>query len=522
MVLGPDHIRSQLREALRHCPPGSDADIYLTATDQALTRFANNRIHQNVAHQDAVAHVRVATGLRQGRSVTNNLSEQGLADAVQQAAEYARVMPEDPDFPGLPEPSAIQSVAAYDEATATCHAEQRADTVGMVCRRAAELTLEAAGFSRTGSTEFAVASTRGADAYHVGSFTGLLITVRSDDSAGWSKGGGWRRDDIDSEALASEAIDKAVRGRNPRDLEPGEYPVVLENYAVDDMLEALSFYGMGAHMVQDGRSWMNDLMGQQPMSPLITLRDDGLDPAGWPVPFDAEGVAKQPVDIVIDGVVQGPVHNTYTGAKDGAASTGHQRGATGGPTATNLFMRPGDQSTDELITSVNFGLYVTRFYYTRLAHNRGCVMTGMTRDGTFLIENGEITSPVKNLRFTQSYVEALAGCQALVEHGLSEPQRGRRGNARSRRVAGELAVYRPDCLECRTNQSGVMQMADLNNEEIQVLAKAVGLTLEEPELTQVAHSLNAMLEEMAGINPPGFNLEEYVAVVQPADMEVAE
>lgn len=413
MVLGPDHIRSQLREALRHCPAGSDADIYLTATDQALTRFANNRIHQNVAHQDAVAHVRVATGLRQGRSVTNNLSEQGLADAVQQAAEYARVMPEDPDFPGLPEPSAIQSVAAYDEATATCHAEQRADTVGMVCRRAAELTLEAAGFSRTGSTEFAVASTRGADAYHVGSFTGLLITVRSDDSAGWSKGGGWRRDDIDSEALASEAIDKAVRGRNPRDLESGEYPVVLENYAVDDMLEALSFYGMGAHMVQDGRSWMNDLMGQQPMSPLITLRDDGLDPAGWPVPFDAEGVAKQPVDIVIDGVVQGPVHNTYTGVKDGAASTGHQRGATGGPTATNLFMRPGDQSTDELITSVNFGLYVTRFYYTRLAHNRGCVMTGMTRDGTFLIENGEITSPVKNLRFTQSYVEALAGCQAL-------------------------------------------------------------------------------------------------------------
>ena len=257
-MLGPDHIRPLLRDALRHCPPGADADIYLTASDQALTRFANNRIHQNVAHQDAVAHVRVAVGKRQGRAVTNNLSPDGLRSAVLQAAEHARLMPEDPDFPGLPEPLPVQSVAAYDDATAACDANHRAAVAGMVCRKAAALTLDAAGFCRTGATELAVASTRSADAYHVGSFSGLLITARSDDSAGWSKGGGWRIGDVDAESLADEAIDKAVRGRNPQNLEPGEYPVVLENYAVDDMLEALSFYGMGAHMVQDGRSWMND------------------------------------------------------------------------------------------------------------------------------------------------------------------------------------------------------------------------------------------------------------------------
>lgn len=412
-VLGPDHIRSRLREALRYCPAGSQADIYLTATDQALTRFANNRIHQNVAHEDAVAHIRVATGLRQGRSVTNDLSPDGLADAVKQAGEYARLMPEDADFPGLPDPSPVQSVAAFDQETGTCDAERRADRVAMVCSRAADLSLEAAGFCRTGSTELAVVSTRGADAYHVGSFAGLLITARGDDSAGWSKGGGWSLGQIDADELADEAIGKAVRGRDPQDLEPGEYPVVLEHYAVDDMLEALSFYGMGAHMVQDGRSWMNEIVGQQTMSSLVDIRDDGLDPNGWPVPFDAEGVPKQRVDIVRDGVVLGPVHNTYTGAREGALSTGHQRGATGGPTATNLFMRPGDRTTEALIAMVGRGLYVTRFYYTRLAHNRGCVMTGMTRDGTFLIENGELTSPVKNLRFTQGYVDALAGCQAL-------------------------------------------------------------------------------------------------------------
>ena len=136
--------------------PGSEGDIYLTATDQSLTRFANNRIHQNVAHQDAVAHVRVAIGKRQGRAVTNNLSADGLADAVRQAADYARLMPEDPDFPGLPEPSPARSVAAYHDATAACDAGQRAATVGMVCRKAAALTLDAAGFCRTGATELAV------------------------------------------------------------------------------------------------------------------------------------------------------------------------------------------------------------------------------------------------------------------------------------------------------------------------------------------------------------------------------
>ena len=414
-MLRQERIQALLREALRHCPAGADGDIYLTATEQALTRFANNRIHQNVAHQDAIAHVRIAIGKRQGRAVTNNLSEAGLADAVRQAGEYARLMPEDTDFPGLPEPSPAQPVAAYDAATAACDADRRASIAGMVCHKAADLSLDAAGFCRTGATELAVVSTRGADAYHAGSFSGLLITARSDDAAGWAKGGGWRMDEIDGEALADEAIGKAVRGRNPQVLEPGEYPVVLENYAVDDMLEALSFYGMGAQMVQDRRSWMSDLRGQPAMSALVSIRDDGLDPAGWPVPFDAEGVPRQRVDVVTAGVVQRPVYNTYTAAKAGVRSTGHQRGATGGPTATNLFMQPGDHTTEELIASVDRGLYITRFYYTRLSHNRGCVMTGMTRDGTFLIENGEITTPVKNLRFTQSYVEALAGCQALSD-----------------------------------------------------------------------------------------------------------
>ena len=416
-MLGREIIQPLLREALRHAG-SAEADIYVTATQQALTRFANNRIHQNVYHEDAIAHVRVADGKRQGRAVTNDFSAGGLADAVRRAGEHARLMPEDPDFPGLPEPNAALHVQAFDATTVACDADRRAAMAGLVFRKASDARLEAAGFCRTGVTELAVVSTRGADAYHAGTFGGLLITARDDDAAGWSKDGGWRIDDINAESLADEAIDKAVRGRRPQPLEPGDYPVLLEHYAVDDVLEALSSYGMGAQMVQDGRSWMNGVLGQSAMSPLVSIWDDGLDSSGWPVPFDAEGVPRQRVDIVAGGVVQGPVYNSYTASKDGLASTGHQRGATGGPAAGNLFVAGGRQTTEEMIASMERGIYVTRFYYTRLAHSRGCVMTGMTRDGTFLIENGEVTTPIKNLRFTQGYVDALAGCLGLS----SEPQ----------------------------------------------------------------------------------------------------
>ena len=250
-------------------------------------------------------------------------------------------------------------------------------------------------------------------AYHAGTFAGLIITTRSDTSAGWAKGGSWRLDGIDYPALAREAVAKAVNGRDPQPVSPGQYAVVLDHYAVDDILEALSLYGMGAQAVQEGRSWMNGLQGVRAMSPAVSIWDDGASLAGWPLPFDVEGVPRRRVELIENGVVNAPVHNTYTAAKDGTTSTGHQTYFTGPPIASNLFMRPGDRTVEQLIASTERGLYITRFFYTRLSHNNGCVMTGMTRDGTFLIENGELRHPVKDLRFTQSYVDALANVEGV-------------------------------------------------------------------------------------------------------------
>ena len=390
-----------------------DTDIYLSGQDLALTRFAGNAIHQNVAHSNLTLNLRAVAGQRLGRATTNDLSDDGIRRAMAAAQRNALLMPEDPGFPGLPAPQTAPRAASWDAAAARCSPAQRARMVTEVCRIGAAAGLNTAGACRTGVQETAVISSRGVRAYHAGTFAGLIVTTRSDTSAGWAKGGSWRLDEIDFPALGQEAAARAVRGKNPQPLPPGPYPVVLAHYAVDDLLEALSLYGMGAQAVQEGRSWMNGLQGVRAMSEAVSIWDDGASPEGWPAPFDAEGVPRRRVEIVTSGVVQTPVHNAYTAAQDGVQSTGHQAYFTGPPIASNLFMQPGNHTEDELIAATERGLYITRFFYTRLSHNKGCVMTGMTRDGTFLIENGELQHPVKDLRFTQSYVDALNGVKGV-------------------------------------------------------------------------------------------------------------
>ena len=270
-MIGKELCQSILNKALS-LTTVEDADFFLSSQEQGLTRFAGNSIHQNVSHSNAQLHIRAVVGKRLGRAVTNDLSEEGIAKAVGQAEQNASLMPEDPDFLGLPDPDSpaapASEIDSYNAATASFAPEDRAQSVGIVCGEAEKHGLNAYGACRTGAQEIAVASTRGARAYHAGTFAGLLITVMSDTSSGWAKGGSWRVGDIKPEELAHEATDKALRGKEPHDIEPGEYTVVLDHYAVDDILGALSLYGMGAQAVQERRSWMNGLEGETAMHDL--------------------------------------------------------------------------------------------------------------------------------------------------------------------------------------------------------------------------------------------------------------
>ncbi|MEJ2711057.1 MAG: TldD/PmbA family protein [Anaerolineales bacterium] len=398
------------QRVLSHC--GSDqAEALLMINESSLTRFANNAIHQNVSEKDASLHVRLVLGKRVGTASTNRIDSEGFDQVVAQARANAQASPEDPDFPGLAEPAAYQDLDSFDERTAAYSPAERAKAVGVVCRLAKEKGLNASGAFSTGCGAVAVANSQGLFAYHAASHADFQTVVMAQDSSGWAHSSDWEVFEIPVESLGREAIEKAERGRGPQAITPGEYTVVLDPYAIQDILEMLNFHGMSGQAVLEGRSWINGRLGKPAMDEKVSIWDNGLDLAGEPMPFDFEGVPKRKVDIVHEGVVGSPVYDRYTARKAGVTSSGHALPPNArrmGPLATNLFMTPGRASLDEMIASTHDGLYITRFWYTRLVHPSDCVITGMTRDGVFRILNGELAHPVKNLRFTQSYVQALA------------------------------------------------------------------------------------------------------------------
>ena len=392
------------------------AEVTIQYNDVALTPFANNTIHQNVAERDAQVTLRYFIGKQIGPAATNRMDKSGMDELVARAKANAQTSPADPNYPGLPKAEAYQHVAAWDAPTAEYSPEKRARAVGAVCQMAVEKSLNASGAFSTGSGVLVVANPEGGFGYHTQRNAHFQTVGLSDDSSGRAHESAWKVDNLNVEALGKEAIETAVRGHNPRKIDPGEYTVILEHYVTEDLINSLNFYGMGAQALQEGRSWMNDRLGKQVMSPSVSIWDDGLDMNGLPLPFDFEGVPKQRVDIVKQGVVMGPVYDRYSGAKMGQPSTGHAtpikfRGF--GPLALNLFMAPGDVTVHEMIASTKKGLYINRFWYTRLAHPRDCVITGMTRDGVFMIEDGEVAYPVKNLRYTMPYIQALANVEAV-------------------------------------------------------------------------------------------------------------
>ena len=190
----------------------------------------------------------------------------------------------------------------------------------------------------------------------------------------------------------------------------------------------LGYLGFHALAVQEGRSFFCNAFGQKLVDGKVTLYDDGFDPAGVQVPFDFEGVPKQKVTFIEDGVVKTVTHDSFTAGREGTSSTGHALIAPNseGPVPVNLFMKEGDSSLEEMVKTVRKGIYVTRFHYTNVVEPMKAVITGMTRDGTFLIEEGEITRPIKNLRFTESILRVLSRVRAVT---------------RDRRICAEGTVY---------------------------------------------------------------------------------
>jgi PmbA protein len=415
-MLGQDKLKQLAETALGHSK-ADQTEIIVQVTDSALSRFANNTIHQNVFESNATLRVRVIFGRRTGVAESNDISPEGIKRTVDMARAIAQLQPENPENTPLPPPLAPLRVDAYAAHTAECPPETRARAIDQVCRQAAAQKLTAAGAFRTDAYEIAVANSLGAFAYHRGTIADLHTVIMNDagTASGYASSASPDVRQIDSDAVARTALDKARRAQNPIALAPGEYTVVLEPDAVASLLQYLAFNTFNALAVQEERSYVRGRRGELLFSPLVSLYDDGTARDGFALPFDHEGVPRRRVTFVEQGIARDIVYDTFTARRDNVASTGHSLPAPNleGPLPRHLFFAAGDKSRDELIGSVARGILVTRFWYTRLVHPFHVMMTGLTRDGTYWIENGQLSLPVKNLRFTSSYIDALKNTRAV-------------------------------------------------------------------------------------------------------------
>lgn len=408
-------IETLVGRALAQVQDG-EAEVLITARDAALTRFANSRIHQNVAEHDATVRLRIVHEGRTGVASTNRTDADGLRDVAARAMAICRWATPNPDGAPLsgPMPSAHPPGLGFADATARSDPEMRAAGARAVIVAGDAAGLETSGAFSTETAMLAVANSRGMwNAHTVTQAKLLTVMMDGNGASGYAQSTGTDVRTIDATAVGEEAADKALRSRNAEDLEPGSYPVILEEYAVATILEYLSWIGFSALAVEEGRSFME--LGQQVMGSNASIWDDGLDPRGLPNAIDYEGVPKRRVDLIVDGVARAVVHDTATAQRAGVQSTGHGLPAPNafGPMAWNLFMAPGSSSKEAMLGGIERGVWVTRLHYVNIVHAKRGILTGMTKDGTFLIEDGRVTRPIRNLRFSQSIPDAFSAIEAI-------------------------------------------------------------------------------------------------------------
>jgi PmbA protein len=414
-VLGEGRLREIAEGVLRRAA-ADQTEVLVTSGETDLTRFAVNTIHQNVTEKDVSVRVRVICQKRTGVASGNDVSDAGLSRLVQMAESAASFQKENPDFVSLPEPQPTTPAKAFVDATGEYSPEARADGVNQILALARENGLTAAGAFSTEGNELFIANSLGVRAYHAGTLANVRTVIMGEDSSGYSGQTSMDVTTLDPRAVGAEAVDKALRSAGPTSIEPGEYTVILEEEAVANMAGFLGFMGLGALAYQEKRSFMTGKLGERITGELITLWDDGHDLSAVPLPFDFEGVPKQKLTLIENGVAKQVVYDSFTaGREESKSSTGHALPSpnTFGPVPVNLFMATGTATKEEMLAATERGIWVTRFHYTNPLHPVKTILTGMTRDGTFLIENGKISRPLKNLRFTQSILDAFANADMM-------------------------------------------------------------------------------------------------------------
>jgi len=408
----------ELAERAVAAADGDGVEAVVQAEHSGFARFAGSEVHQPTLIENVSVFVRVVRGNRVGAAAANRIDDEGLRDLALRAGEAAEAAPEDPDLPGLAGASALPDVEGYDEETAGLSPADQARLAADAIAGAGDTPVY--GFFTSGTATVAVVTSAGFSAEQTSTDAVALALAATDGASGYAEQTSWAVGDVDPAAVARQAFELAKRTANADELEPGTYRAVLGPYAVGELLQYFAFDAFSGLALLEERSYLAGKLGERRFDEKVSIADDALDPQGLPKQFDFEGVPKQRVPLVENGVLRGAVWDSTSAVRAGGSrqSTGHAPPPAfrrWGPLPFALSLAGGEaESIDELVELVGDGIYITRLHYLGIVEPRQGILTGMTRDGTFRIRDGKLAEPLVNLRFTVAVPDVLADVPGLT------------------------------------------------------------------------------------------------------------
>lgn len=381
-----------------------------------LTRLANNQIVQHVRKRQLQLVVRVILDGRMGMASCNELDEGTLRQTVEHAVQLSRFAAVQPAWTTFAEPEPIPQIVGFDEDTEEVSPLEMAKKVYVVAQVAKEHGLMAEGDCQVVIQDHAVVNSQGVRLYGRWSKAELHARVMGKTGSGYASDTKRSFYDLDVERVAETAKEKCLASQHPIAIEPGTFQVLLEPKAVADLVMNWACYNFNPVTYHEGRSFVSTHMGKRVLSPLFTLSEAPLAETGLPFPFDWEGQARKPVTLVKQGKIVGMVYDEWTARSVGTVSTGNTPfplDEIHGAIPSFLEVQAGTTPYDEMVNQMERGIIVTRFHYLATVHPEETVMTGRTRDGTFLVEKGNIVAPIRNMRMMQSVGQALENIVAV-------------------------------------------------------------------------------------------------------------
>ncbi|MEF3245282.1 MAG: TldD/PmbA family protein [Caldisericaceae bacterium] len=391
-------------------------EALLVGGESYLTGFANNYIHRNVGEETYELSVRVVIGKKVASASTTDLSYESIKSCVETAETLCKFQKDNEEFVSLPKDNGEEKY--FEEVYELPDAETRAEIVKKVVDASKKHDLISSGKFEVEKSQIAIKNSFGIEKYGERTVATLKNIAMGDTSSGFSQESAMSFKDINVDKIIEESLDTALKGRSPISIDPGKYEVILSPYAVEEFLSSMKYLSLTEKNIEEGTSFMKGHFGEKMFNDMITIYDDGNDANTIKMAFDFEGMKKKRVYFVKNGVIENVVNDSFYAYKLGKEPTGHSLPQPNdlGAYPMNFIFEKGTSKLDDMISNVEKGLFVQRFWYTNPMDPVNLVITGMTRDGLFLIENGKITKGVKHMRFTESIITALKNCLEISDN----------------------------------------------------------------------------------------------------------